>query len=106
MKRALKNKAAEKEIERNDFIISIIESLLKEKESIWIDGVDSIIELASKEEIDPEEKAKNNMPKTTKKQQPIIINVDQRTYFALSLISQTLKKTKEDLIIDELMNIK
>ncbi len=42
------------------------------------------------------------MKKTTKKLQPIILNVDERTYYALAIVAKTTNKKKEELLIDKL----
>jgi hypothetical protein len=105
LKRELKLLAANDDVERIDYIYNLIASYIKKKEAVWIEKIDNVIEVSEKNEIAGEEKAKQNMQKTTKKLQPIILNVDERTFYALAIIAKKGKKTKEQLIINLLANV-
>jgi len=105
LKRDLKLKAKEKELERNDYIYEIINNFVKEKESVWASKIEGIIKNANSDEISNEDKAKGSMKKTTKKLQPIILNVDEKTYYALSIVAKKMKKPKEDLMVNLLTDI-
>lgn len=100
LKRNLKIKAEEKEIERNDYIYEIINNFVKENENVWVSKIESIIKNETEEEeLLHETKAKEAMKKTRKKLQPIILNVDEKTYYALEILAETEEKSKEDLIV-------
>lgn len=105
LKRNLKIKAKERELERNDFIYEIIFNLLKEKEAVWLPKIDNVLDVANKEELTVEEKARKDMKKTTKNLQPLILNVDEKTFFALAIIAKKLKKSKEEMLINILTEI-
>lgn len=105
LKRDLKQKAKEKELERNDYIYEVINNFVKEKETVWVSKIEGIIKNANSDEISNEDKARDGMKKTTKKLQPIILNVDERTYYALAIVSKKSKKSKEDLLVNLLTNI-
>ncbi len=40
------------------------------------------------------------MKKTTKKQQPIILNVEEKTYYAIGIIAKEMDLSREELLID------
>jgi len=103
LKRDLKIKAKEKELDRNDYIYEVIKDFIKEEESVWVSEIDKIIEVANSDETANEDKAKGQMKRTTKKQQPIILNVDEKTYYALAIIAKNLDLKKEELLINKLM---
>lgn len=105
LKRDLKIEAAKKDMERNEFIYEVIQDLLKEKESVWLPKIDNILEVVKSDEISSEEKARKEMKKTKGKLQPLILNVDERTFFALAVISKKLKKSKEEMLINILSEL-
>ncbi len=105
LKRDLKIEASKKDMERNDLIYEIINDLLKEKETVWLPKIDNILEVAQSDELSGEEKAKKEMKKTKGKLQPLILNVDERTFYALAVISKKLKKSKEEMLINILSEI-
>ncbi|MBN2259925.1 MAG: hypothetical protein JW702_05250 [Clostridiales bacterium] len=105
LKRNLKIKASEKELDRNDYIYEIIENFLNEKESIWGPKIEHILELAYVDEISIEEKARVAMKKTTRKLQPLILNVNEKTFFALAIVAKKSKKTKEEMLVNLLTNV-
>jgi len=100
LKRELKLKAEKKDLERNAFIYEIIEAYIKENEDLWLSEVDQLIEIANADETSVEDKAKKQMKKTTKKQQPIILNVEERTYYAIGIIAKEKNLSREELLID------
>ena len=100
LKRELKLKAEKKDLERNAFIYEIIEAYIKENEDLWLSEVDQLIEIANADETSVEDKAKMQMKKTTKKQQPIILNVEERTYYAIGIIAKEKNLSREELLID------
>lgn len=105
LKRELKLLAAKEELERNDYIYKIIAEYVAKKEAVWIDKIESILEVSAQNEVSAEEKAKQSMPKTTKKLQPLILNVDERTFYALAIIAKKGKKTKEQLLINHITSV-
>lgn len=104
LKRDLKTKGKEKELDRNDFIYEVINNYLEAEKSLWSSEIEEVLESVSSEEVDNELIARENMPKTIKKQQPIVINVDLKTYYALDLIAISKEATKENLVIQQLKN--
>jgi len=100
LKRELKLKAEKKDLERNAFIYEIIEAYIKENEDLWLSEVDQLIEIANADETSVEDKAKKQMKKTTKKQQPIILKVEERTYYAIGIIAKEKNLSREELLID------
>lgn len=105
LKRDLKSKAIEKGIERNEFVYEMINSYILSQEAVWISEIDQVLEDVKSDEISYEKKAKAGMKKTTKKQQPLILNVDERTFYALEIIAEKSETSKEQLLIDLLSNI-
>lgn len=100
LKQGLKVKAKAKEIERIDYIYEVINGFVNEKESEWISEIDAIIEDAKLSEIPIETIAKAKMEETKKKRQPIILNVDEKTYYAFEIMARKFKKTREDILIE------
>lgn len=105
LKRILKDKAKEKDMERNDYIYQVIQEFLMNKEAVWGPKIQTILEVSKLDEISPEKRAKTEMKKTTKKLQALILNVDEKTYYCLAIIAKKSKTTKEQLLINLLSNI-
>lgn len=105
LKRSLKQDALDKELDRNDYIYGIIKEYLSQKEAVWGPKLETILEVSKLDEISPEERAKTEMKKTTKKLQALILDVDERTYYSLALVAKKSKMTKEQLLINLLSNM-
>lgn len=99
MKRALKKQAEAKDIERNEYIYQAIAAYVEEHAKLWEGEIDKILETAKLDGVDLSEKAKSAMKKTVKKMQPIILNVDEKTYYALGIIASDQELTKEALVV-------
>lgn len=105
LKRILKQKAKEKELERNDYIYEIIAEFISKKEAVWGPKIETILEVSKLDEMSPEERAKTEMKKTTKKLQALILDIDEKSYYCLALVAKKSKTTKEELLINLLTNI-
>ena len=105
LKRDIKTLAAKKGMERSTFVNEAIDDLVKCKEAVWISKIDGILKTASEDAVSLEDKAKVAMKKTTKKLQPMIINVDERTYIALAIIAKKSKTSKEDMLVNLLIDL-
>lgn len=99
MKRTLKKQAEAKGIERNDYIYELITNFVNEKAAIWETEIEKIIETAKLDGVELSEKARSAMKKTAHKMQPIILNVDEKTYYALGIIANESGLTREALIV-------
>ena len=93
MKRALKKQAEAKGVERNEYICQLMASFVEDNVSVWESKIDKIVETAKLDGVDLSEKAKSAMKKTAHKMQPIILNVDEKTYFALGIIASEQNMT-------------
>ncbi|KDR93905.1 hypothetical protein SAMN02745945_01102 [Peptoclostridium litorale DSM 5388] len=105
LKRDLKTLAAGNGMERSAFINEVIDDLIQRKEAVWISKIDAILKTASEDAVSLEDKAKSAMKKTTKKLQPMIINVDERTYIALAIIAKKSKTSKEEMLVNLLTDL-
>ncbi len=105
LKRDIKTLAAKKSMERSAFVNEVIGDLVKRKEAVWISKIDGILETAKEDAVSLEDKAKAAMKKTTKKLQPMIINVDERTYIALAIIAKKFKTSKEEMLVNLLTDL-
>lgn len=102
LKRDLGKMAKALEQERSELIVALILELVNARKDQWESDIEKVMALASEEGISSEEKAKNNMAKTTKKLQPMIVNVEEQVYYALTLIAKNDQSTKEVILIDML----
>ncbi len=118
LKRQLKEKVADKELERNDFIYQVINHYIDEHKALWVSEIDEIMEAkkhqvaATNFELENNEEGKaefveqaksvDKLIKTSKKLQTIMLHVDEKTYFTLELMGKKMNQPMEELIINQL----